>query len=103
MIWINLNVSVLDSAEFIGCTPTERATWLCLLRYCAGQENGGRIAGCRKWKDRQWQQLVRVTLREVLTDCNLWSWDGDNLAVWNYPARKEAEVRQIRDLGSVKS
>jgi hypothetical protein len=68
MIWLNLNVATLDSEEFVGSDPVERATWLCLLRYCVGQENGGRIAGCKKWKDSHWQQLCRVTLREIFRE-----------------------------------
>lgn len=92
MIWLNLNVSVLDSPEFLGCDPVERATWLCLLRYCIGQENGGRIPGCRTWKDRQWQQLVRITSAEVSAACDLWEWMGDDLLVTHYPLEKESEV-----------
>lgn len=99
MNWLNLNVSVLDSPEFLGCEPTERATWLCLLRYCIGQENGGLIAGCLVWKDRQWQQLVRVTAQEALTSCALWKWEGDNLRVLHYPSEKESEIKTKREHG----
>jgi len=67
------------------------------LRYCVGQENGGRIAGCREWKDRRWQQLVRVTAREIGSECELWSWDGDDLVVFEYPTEMEAEVKQRRE------
>jgi len=97
MNWINLETSTLDSPEFLGAEPIERATWLCLLRYCVGQENGGRIAGCRDWKDRRCQQLVRVTAREIGSACDLWSWDGDDLVVFEYPTEKEAEVKQRRE------
>ncbi|MGC4017515.1 MAG: hypothetical protein QM755_23820 [Luteolibacter sp.] len=97
MNWLNLNTAVLDSPEFLGSDTIERGTWLCLLRYCAGQENGGRIIDCKQWSDRKWQQLVRVTLKEVRRACDLWKWEGDDLVVFEYPADKEAEVREKRD------
>lgn len=98
MIWINIHTSVLDSPEFLGCEPVDRATWLCLLRYCVGQENGGRITGCRQWKDRQWQQMVRITADEASSTCALWTWEGDDLAVKHYPAEKENEVLAKRNI-----
>lgn len=97
MNWINLNVTVLDSEEFLGAEPTERATWICLLRYCAGQENGGRIVGCRHWKDRKWQQVARVTLAEIQSHCALFRFEGDDLVVTFYPSDKEEEVKQKRE------
>jgi hypothetical protein len=74
-----------------------RATWLCLLRYCAGQENGGAIKDCKGWPDRKWQQLARVTKEEVLTDSALWRWEGDTLVLWSYPGEKETEVQHRRE------
>lgn len=97
MNWINLNVAVLDSEEFIGSDQCERGTWLCLMRYCCGQENGGRIEAAKEWKDRKWQQIARVTLKEVQASCDLWRWEGDDLIVEFYPEDKEAEVRQKRE------
>lgn len=103
MDWINLHTSFLDSPEFIGAEPVDRATWVCLLRYCVGQENGGRIVSCKAWGDRKWQQLIRVTLEEVRRTADLWAWDGDDLVVTNYPAEKEQEVQEMRALGRTKS
>lgn len=99
MEWLNLHASVLDSIEFVGSEPVEQATWLKLLRFTIGQENGGRIEGAAGWKDRKWQQLTRCTRREVLADCDLWSWDGDDLVVAFYPTEKEAQVRAKREAG----
>jgi hypothetical protein len=99
MDWLNLHTSTLDAAEFIGSDPVERATWLCLLRYCLGQENGGVIKNCAQWKDRRWQQLVRVTKEEILSNCDLWQWLDDDLVVWRYPADKERQVKANRDNG----
>lgn len=99
MDWLNIHTSTLDSPEFVGASPVERSTWLCLQRVCIGQENGGRIVGARRWKDRQWQQLARVTLREVSAACGLWRWDGEDLVVSFYPTAKEAEVKAKRAAG----
>jgi hypothetical protein len=65
MKWLNIYLPDLHSAPYIGSEPRERAAWLSVLGYCAEQENGGRIANCRGWKDRQWQQTCGVTLKEV--------------------------------------
>jgi hypothetical protein len=99
MNWLNLNITVLDSEEFLGAEPVQRATWLCLLRYCIGQENGGRIKGALPWTDRKWQQVVRVTGEEVAATCDLWTWDGEDLVVAFYPTEKEVEVRTKRESG----
>lgn len=99
MEWLNLHASVLDSPEFVGEEPVNQATWIKLLRFCMGQENGGRISQCREWADRKWQQLIRVTEDEVTTESALWRWDGADLIVWEYPLDKEREVRANRENG----
>jgi hypothetical protein len=99
MEWLNLHTSVLDSPEVVGADPLARATWLFLLRYCCGQENGGVIMDCGEWGDRKWQQLVRVTKREVSRDCDLWKWDGENMRVNFYPTKKQQEVEAKRKAG----
>jgi hypothetical protein len=97
MNWINLNIATLSSPEFVGSDPEQRATWLCLLAYCCLQENGGRIVDCREWKDRRWQQMVRVTAKEAQDTCDLWQWDGNDLVVEFYPVEKQREIQQKRD------
>ena len=96
MEWLNIHSSILDSEEFIGCEPTDRATWLCLMRYCSGQENGGIIVNCKDWSDRRWQQTVRITAVEVERICPLWKWSGSDLIVKFYPVDKELEVKAKR-------
>ena len=99
MDWINLHTSFLDSPQFLGAEPTDRATWLCLLRYCVGQENGGKITSALEWGDRKWQQLVRVTLKEVRRTTELWHWINGDLVVVAYPHDKEVEVKAKRTGG----
>lgn len=96
MEYLNIPVSVLDSPEFVGADQIERGTWLCLQRYCVGQENSGVIEDCEKWKDRQWQQLCRVTLREVRRKSRLFRWEGSKLVVFYYQLEIEAQVRAKR-------
>lgn len=96
MEWINLNVSVLQSADFILASDSQRSAWLNVYLYCAVQENGGRITNCKAWDDRTWLQLVRVTRRAVLSACKLWRWEGDDLVVEFYNQVVEANVRRLR-------
>lgn len=96
MQYLNLELSTLDSVEFVGSEPIDQATWLKLQRYCAGQENGGVIPHCRDWKDRKCQQLLRITRAELLRDCDLWTWEGDSLRLFAYPLDQEAKVLRKR-------
>jgi hypothetical protein len=101
MNWLNIETATLDSEEFVGSDPLNRATWLCLLRYCAGQENGGIIADCKEWPDRKWQQLARVTKKEIQADSSLWSWSGNDLRLWAYPVERETELQAKREAGRI--
>lgn len=99
MNWLNIHSAVLDSPEVIGSDPVDRATWLFLLRFCIGQENGGKIVGAREWKDRRWQQLCRVTLAEVERDSALWKWCENDMIIAFYPREKEKEIKTKRKAG----
>ncbi len=101
MDWLNLHTSVLDSPEFLGAEPLDRATWLCLLRYCIGQENSGTIQECSEWGDRKWQQFVRVTKKEVTRTCDLWAWLNGNVVVRFYPLDKEQSLQAKRNAGRI--
>ena len=99
MEWLNIHTRTLDSPEFVGSEPVDRATWLCVLRYCIGQENGGRIEGATEWSDRQWQQIVRVTKAEIERPCALWRREGRDLSVSFYPLDKQTEIQAKREAG----
>jgi hypothetical protein len=92
MEYLNLLVAVTRTPEYVGCDPTQRGTWLNLSAFCAMVENGGVIEGCRSWKCRRCQQTLGVTRAEMLTDCELWWFDGNDLHVAFYPVEQEAKV-----------
>jgi hypothetical protein len=100
MQYLNIPTAFLRSPEYIAAEPTARATWLSLIGYCAEQENGGIIAACAAWKDRQWQQTAGVTLEETKMICSLWEWQGDSIILFGYPSDKEAMVRSKRQAGT---
>jgi hypothetical protein len=100
MQYLNIPTAFLRSPEYIAAEPTARATWLSLIGYCAEQENGGIIAACAAWKDRQWQQTAGVTLEETKMICSLWKWEGDSIILFGYPSDKEAMVRSKRQAGT---
>ena len=101
MEYLNLHRSVLDGAEFISATPAARSTWLCLLSYCCGQENGGVIEACQLWSDSTWQQVARVKKRDVFNGGGLWRWNGEHLEVSFYPLKSEKSVRAKRNGGAI--
>ena len=100
MEWISFHVKTLDSIEYLSATEKNRSAWMSLMRYCAGQENGGRIKSCREWSARVWEQIVRVQRRVVLSASTLWSWDDEDLVVKYYPSEREAQLQSARANGS---
>jgi hypothetical protein len=100
MKYLNIETAVLRSPDYVGAEPTERATWLSLLGYCADQENGGVIKSCRAWADRQWQQTCGVTRQEVNLTSFLYQWCGDDMVVKYYPVTAEVALKAKREGGS---
>ena len=96
MNWLNLETRTRTRPEFIGAEPEQRATWLCLMLYCAEHETGGVIRDCSTWGDRRWMQTIGCTKAEAHASCELWAWTGSNLRVWGYPVEKESEVAAMR-------
>lgn len=100
MTWMNIKTTTLRESAYISATPTQQATWLKLLAYCCEHENGGTIDGAGGWNDRAWLFGCGVTLDEVKSECDLWSFKPDgSLTVWNYPVEKELEVQAKREAG----
>lgn len=65
------------------------------------QETSGIIKNCADWKDRRWQQVCGITLKEVRRECDLWRWDEPHLIIAFYPVEKEKIVQEKRALGSL--
>jgi len=99
MNYVNLRVKYLRSPEFIGSKPSERATWIALLAYCAEQENSGVIENCGAWKSRMWEQMAGVTRDEIDAKSALWHFDGNTLVVKFYPVYQQEEVARLREVG----
>ena len=96
MNYLNLETRTLHAPEYIGATPTTRATWLNVALWCAQQENGGIVRDCAAWPDRQWQQTCGVTSEEIHAAAPLVTFDGSDCFVFFYPAEQEAIVREKR-------
>jgi len=99
MKYLNIPIAVLTSEDYLGSEPTDRATWLNLMAYCARQETGGIITGARCWGDRKWAQLCGVFKAEIDRACPLWDWEGEDIIVRHYPSEQEAVVRRQREAG----
>jgi hypothetical protein len=99
MEWLNLHTSALDSPEVITASAAQRGTWLNLLRYCIGQENGGRIIDAGDWGPNKWLMVVRVDPAEIDDECELWWWEQDTLVVAHYPLDAEKSVQAKREAG----
>jgi hypothetical protein len=100
MDWLNIHIpTVLRSPEYVGSSPAERGTWLCVLSYACSIECGGVLVGAAGWKDRQWQQSCGVTLREVMASKRLLRVVGDDVEVNGYPKESEEKVRKNRKNG----
>lgn len=99
MNWLNLSLSDLRRPEFLAADLRQRGAWLSLNAWCAEVENGGRIVAARSWGAEMWARICGVKASEITKSSGLWSWDGDDLVVWNYPIEKETEVQVKRQNG----
>ena len=97
--FLGILTSARTAPEFIGVEPVQRATWLCLMLFCAEHETGGVIAGCRQWGDRRWMQTCGVTKAEILVESTLFRFAGNDLVVWGYQEEYEASVLARREAG----
>lgn len=101
MNWLPISTSARTSPEFIGSEPTARATWLCLMLYCAEHETGGVIRDCASWGDRRWMQTVGCTKHEALLQTDLYRFRKNDLVLWGYDPRYEEVIRKKRLGGAI--
>ena len=99
MNWLNLDLTHLRKWEFVGADEEQRGVWLSIISWCATVENGGKIIGARYWTAEMWLQSCSVRLKKLRGACGLWSWEGDDLVIWNYPIGKETQVKVGRSEG----
>lgn len=99
MNYLNLSIESLSTEEFIGSPPLDRATWLCLMRYCAHHETGGIIKGVKGWPERKLIGLLSVMPQEINKESPLWEWKGSNLKVNFYPTDQEKACKAKRKAG----
>ena len=99
MNYLNLSTQMMGEDIAARADSIEVGIWVRLTLYSIDQENGGVIVGCRQWRELEWIKVCRVTAAEVSMSSGLWSWQGDDMHLWNYPADKQALVRQRRESG----
>jgi len=99
MNYLNIPILTLNSDRFIGAGPLDRATWLCLMRYCAHNETAGVIEGVGTWGDRKLIGLLSVLKEEIHRECRLWEWQGEDIVVWGYPVEQEIACQAKREAG----
>ena len=99
MKYLGILTSARTAPEFVGVDPVQRATWLCLMLFCAEHETGGVISGCRSWGDRRWMQTCGVTKSEIMVESTLFHFIGNDLSVWGYQDEYEASVLARREAG----
>lgn len=100
MKWLNFDLEELRKPEFVGADSDQKGVWLSVISWCAAVENGGKIIAARCWSAQMWQKTCGVSLKAMLKPSNLWSWEGENLVIWNYPLGKETQVKAGRSGGN---
>lgn len=96
MEWLNIHSSTVDSEVMQDAEKADCGVWLFLSRYCAGQENGGRIKAAKAWTDKKWMKCAGVSKEEVLRECGLWSWEEEDLVLEFYPHDQERAMAAKR-------
>lgn len=96
MEWLNIHTSTLDSEDYQDAPWEERCAWVELLRYCAGQENGGRIVGAKTWAESKVLRMLRVPADWLKKTARLFVFEGDDLLVKFYPIEQELAIRASR-------
>ncbi len=86
MEYSKIQMKFTRNPTFRSADPAARGVWVSLNSYCATEENGGRIVGCKAWNDRKWMVCADATGAEVQATvaAELAAWDGDDLVVFGY-------------------
>lgn len=102
MQWWNCNLASLRAPLPTAATPAALGTWVRVMAYACEQEGGARLRGASNWSERQWLATANVTPADVDVAAahGLLKIDGEDVLVWNYPVRKEDEVRAMRAEGA---
>lgn len=99
MHFLNLKIPQLEQGAYAAASNEEIGIWVRLSAFCATQENGGKIRGCRDWNDRQWMVAAALSQADVVRESKLWKFDAaGNLLVLDYPVKQEA-VQQAKRKG----
>jgi hypothetical protein len=102
MIYLSLSTALMRNNLFTRATSAQVGVWYRLCCYCAEQENGGIIGGCRDWDAIMWARAIGIAPEEVAGDCTLWKWSAVNaLIVHEYPMELERKVQQNRQSGKI--
>ena len=99
MKYLNIDLALVRSAEFLSASHEQRATWFILLCHCADQNNGGMIRDAAKWHSRQWGQLG-LTTEDVSAESPLWTISCGHLTVFGYPKDQEFAYKRMSKGGS---
>lgn len=99
MDWLNTKTALSGHPDFLAATTHQEGVWHRLAKYCATQENGGRIDRCDEWTDTQWIRSCGITEGEAKMESPLWKWDMKGIVVRHYPISQEREVARKREAG----
>lgn len=91
MQYLSVELRLLRSEEFASAEPSQQATWLKLLAYCADQENGGMVRDALKWRDRECA-ILGFARSDLDQPCGLWTFKLGHLYVFGYSLRHEQSV-----------
>lgn len=101
MNYLNIDVGLISTDQFLGATSAQIGVWAKLMRYCAIEENSGVIIECENWNDLLWFAKARVRKSEIKHDSPLWEWKYGNLCVWGYPLHQQEKAQANRKSASL--
>lgn len=96
MLWLNLELRLLQNKAFATAETVDVGTWLRLMNYCCSQENSGLIRDAKTWSERAWMLTFGLQKAEVERKCDLWSWRENHLRVNFFPVHSLDHVKRLR-------